>query len=97
MLVTNFFTATGNRIGDVGAKALANALKSNASVTNIDLSCKKTLNFVSASRTRRADCVVCLANRIGDEGVTALADALEVNTAVLMMGVGGEKVARGAR
>ena len=28
----------GNRVGDVGARALADALKSNVSVTKIDLS-----------------------------------------------------------
>ena len=55
------------------------------------------MNSVSTFDSSRVDCVVFSANRIGDEGVTALADALEVNTAVLLMGVGGEKVARGAR
>jgi hypothetical protein len=84
-----------NRIGDVGAKALADALKSNASVTKIDLGCKKS-EFCFGFGL-----VLCwlrrvLANRIGDDGVKVLADALEINTAVVEMELGGEKEARSA-
>ena len=46
------FVVADNRIGDEGVKALADALKSNASVTNVNLESKKTLNSVSAFRTR---------------------------------------------
>ena len=79
----------GNKIGDDGAKALADALKVNSSVTDIDL----TGNNIGADGTKAlADALKVNAsvieidlavNNIGTDGAKALADALKVNFSVI--------------
>jgi Ran GTPase-activating protein (RanGAP) involved in mRNA processing and transport len=70
------FALTVNRIGDEGARALAEALKTNKTLTLIDFRCKK---FVRVWRFCLIDGVAYTDNRIGDEGARALAEALKTN------------------
>ena len=76
------FTLTDSKIGDTGATSLSESLKSNATLTELNLSCQDkrrhtkdihqqfTLFFLSTST----------ANQIGDTGITSLNESLKSNT-----------------
>ncbi len=81
----------GNQIGAEGARALAEALKINATLTSMDLGgnqigaegARALAEALKANMT-----LICMAladNEIGNEGAKALADALSVNTTLLSM------------
>jgi hypothetical protein len=65
----------GNEIGDVGATAIANALKENKSITGLDLSSKYFLFLVLLHQHSKD-------NKIGDVGATTIANALKENKSI---------------
>jgi Ran GTPase-activating protein (RanGAP) involved in mRNA processing and transport len=80
------FALTANQIGDEGARALAEALKT-----------IKTLVFINL-RGKNFGVVVCLigvvlltGNQIGVEGARALAEALKTNKTLGIIDIGGKK------
>ncbi|XP_004346770.2 hypothetical protein CAOG_05085 [Capsaspora owczarzaki ATCC 30864] len=67
-------------IGDAGAKAIAEALKVNATVTTLERTIAETLK-VNTTLTQ-------LLNQIREGGMNAIAEALKVNTSVTALGLG---------
>jgi len=70
-----------NRIGDDGARALAEALKANSTLTTLDLNracCLIPPSVVVICYIRMI--YGCLDNSIGDNGARALAEALKANS-----------------
>jgi len=78
----------GNKIGACGTAALAEALKTNTTVTKVDLSGNEigdsgVVALVDALKTNTTVTEIKLwKNKIGDSGAVALADALKINTAI---------------
>ena len=71
-----------NQIGDVGAKALAEAMKENRTVTWIHLAFNRIGDAGSmalADALKENNTEVDLSHKIGDAGTTALAQAIKVN------------------
>lgn len=85
-----------NRLGDDGAQALAVALKSNTTLTKLDLrgSCRLPASLRCASDENIA---LLADNRIGNDGATALAGALSVNKSLVNIGLEGKKTPHVAR
>jgi Ran GTPase-activating protein (RanGAP) involved in mRNA processing and transport len=71
----------GNQIGDEGAKALAEALKTNETITTVNLSGVRVVCGVSWLRLT-FHWMRLQGNPIGDEGAKALAEALKTNKSV---------------
>ena len=75
--------STDSKIGDKGATSLSESLKSNTTLTELDLFCEdrrkthkwhpSTIHFVSFLFTSTA-------NSIGDTGATSLSESLKSNT-----------------
>ena len=80
-----------NRIGDEGARALGDALKTNTTLIELDLRCeqhhKKAQQGCKAHNGtwRGAD------NEIGDEGTCTLGDALKTNTTLARLSLSSEQ------
>jgi hypothetical protein len=65
-------------IGAVGAVALADALRSNKTVTDLNLTCAGPV--IALGMQADVSLVrLCTGNKFGDEGATAMADMLRVN------------------
>jgi Ran GTPase-activating protein (RanGAP) involved in mRNA processing and transport len=79
---------TGNQIGVEGARALAEALKTNKTLGIIDIGGKKCIDVRMFSLI-----VSCLltGNQIGFEGAKALAEALKTNKTLTSIEIGGKK------
>ena len=81
-------TLASNNIGDEGAKAIADALKSNTSLTTIDLRGNNIGDegakaIAEALKGNTSLTSINLSNNnIGDEGAKAIADALKFNTSL---------------
>jgi hypothetical protein len=84
LFVSHVSTISGNEIGGVGATALADALRSNNTITDLNMSCTTAL----IASKQPADLFLvwsCIDNRIGTEGATAMADMLRVNRSLLKL------------
>ena len=81
----------GNNIGDEGAKALAEALKVNQGLQDLNLTCRKndTYYFISASLFPSFHWPSFIGNNIGSEGAKALAEALKVNQSLQNLNLNG--------
>jgi hypothetical protein len=73
-------TPTANNIGNDGTIKLSEALKSNSSLTRLDLSCN---SLIVASFSRIAD------NNIGSKGAIGLSEALKANTSLTSLDLRG--------
>ena len=74
--------STDNKIGDTGATSLSDALKSNTTLTKLNLWCKdKRNNTQMASINNQLFFIIIKStgNGIGDTGATSLSDALKSN------------------
>ena len=82
-----------NNIGDEGAKALAEALKVNQSLQDLNLSCRKNdtyylislYSFFEPSTGHHT----FVDNNIGSEGAKTLAEALKVNQSLQNLNLDG--------
>src|SRR5215475_4840976 len=77
-----------NSIGDEGGKALAEALKVNSTLTQLNLSCMSSFCgwiYVCILWFDLADNLWIIDNSIGDEGGKALAEALKVNSTLTQL------------
>jgi hypothetical protein len=73
----------------VGAIALADALQSNSTVTDLNIFCTPQSllgNNIASSHLRTH---VPIANEIGDDGATAMAEMLRVNRTLLKLNLDG--------
>ena len=73
--------STDNAIGERGATSLSDALKSNTTLTKLDLSCEqKTTQIVSINKPLFSIHINSTDNSIGEAGRASLSDALKSNT-----------------
>ena len=83
--------STDNKIGERGATSLSDALKSNSTLTELDLSrAHKRNNTQMASINDPLFHSHQTGNSIGDRGATSLSDALKANTTLTKLDLGGE-------
>ena len=68
---------TDNWIGETGMKSLSESLKTNTTLTKLDLSCKHTQKALKCSFFFHS---LYTGNDVGNRGATSLSDALSVNT-----------------
>ena len=86
--------STDNDIGDTGAASLSDALKTNTTLTQLNLYCEHKRNSTdnentstihsSSINTKSTD------NGIGETGATSMSDALKSNTALTQLWFEGE-------
>ena len=85
----------GNKIGDKGAKALAEGLKENKTLTYLDISSTSSfgdgLMYLDATDNLW---MVIIGNRIGDEGAKALSDSLKENKTLKVLDISGTSLFR---
>jgi hypothetical protein len=75
-----------NNFGDDGARAIADALRVNSTVIEVDLRC--TPAHAASRRWRVADVCAFEANNIGDDGARAFADTIRVNSTLCKVDLG---------
>ena len=80
----------GTYVGVEGAKAIGEALKTNETVTTVDLSCEKCY-FIYETISFLKVCVCLLVNEIGAEGAKAICEMLKTNKTVTTVILDGEK------
>ena len=76
-------TSTDNEIGDTGATSLSDALKSNTTLTQINLECEDKRNntqMASINNPLFSIHINSTGNGIGETGTTALSEVLKLNT-----------------
>ena len=78
---------TDNNIGDDAAKLLSDALKTNTTLTSLDLSGEEE-NMID-KKGRNADWLA--GNQIGDEGAKAMSEMLKVNTTLTSLDLSREE------
>merc|ERR1711935_67726 len=87
-----------NSIGEAGAVAIAEALKTNTAVTSLYLDGNSigdagAVAIAEALKTNTAVTYLDLyANSVGDAGAAAIAEALKTNTAVTSLNLGGNNI-----
>ncbi len=78
----------GNEIGDVGAAALAEAVKASRTLTSLELGCEcgrgRRSEFAQCSRTAGID------NEIGDVGAAALAEGVKASKSLTRLDLNSE-------
>ena len=88
------FTSSANEIGDTGATSLSEALKSNATLTELNLSGedkrKKTHKRRPSTNHSFHFLLTQTDNKIGDTGATSLSESLKSNTELTIISLGGE-------
>ena len=85
--------STANNIGDTGATSLSDALRSNTTLTRLDLRCKckrSNTQMVSINKPLFSVLIKSTANPIGDTGMTSLGEALKSNTTLTKIDLGGK-------
>ena len=85
------FTSTGSKIGEIGTTSLSDALKSNTTLTKLNIGCehqKITLKYRSTNYS--SFFVTPTDNNIGDAGTTSLSEALKSNTTLISFILTGE-------
>ena len=76
-------TSTDNEIGDTGATSLSDALKSNTTLAQLNLSCKSKRSNTPITSINKALLFILIkstGNKIGEAGRASLCDALKSNT-----------------
>ena len=94
-LFSTLIKSTGNNIGETGASSLSDALKSNTTLTQIDLSGEdKRSNTQMASINKPVFSILIKSteNYIRETGVKALSDALKSNTTLTQLGLGCKEI-----
>ena len=83
-LFSFLFTSIGNNIGETGAASLSESLKSNTTLTELDLSSedkkKKKTQKTSINNSLFSLLFTSTGNNIGDSGATSLSALLKSNT-----------------
>ena len=86
------FTSKDNGIGDTGATSLSEALKSNTTLTWLDLCCedkrKKTHKRHPSTIHSFSFHFTSTDNNIGETGVTSLSESLKSNTTLTQLNLG---------
>ena len=77
--------STVNKIGDTGAISLSDALKSNATLTKLNLSCKTKETAHNETYQQYIVLTKLTVNKIGETGTTSLSDALKSNTTLTQL------------
>ena len=82
-----------NGIGDEGASALGDALKTNATLTKLSLRCEQQDHKETQQEQGKHNGTWCdrAGNEIGVEGARGLGDALMTNTTLTWLDLGGEQ------
>ena len=87
-------TSTGNKIGDKGAKSMSESLKSNTTLTELDLSGedkkKEDTHKTSINNSLFSILITSIGNKIGDTGATSLSESLKSNTTLTKLNMMGE-------
>ena len=79
---------TDNRIGDEGARALGGALKTNTTLTKLNMEGEQQDELTTHSQAQAPPTQGLQAvNGLGDEGKKALREALQANTALTQLGI----------
>ncbi|XP_011270571.1 hypothetical protein CAOG_08909 [Capsaspora owczarzaki ATCC 30864] len=93
-----YFCRHGEQVGDAGAQAIAEALKVNMTITQVDL-WQNQIGEVGARALAETlkvnETVTWIAiwdNQIGDAGASAIAEALKVNKTVTEVVLGGNQI-----
>ena len=84
---------TGNGIGERGAMSLGDVLKSNTTLTALDLSCydkEKTTPKLHPSNNPFSVLIKSTGNGIGETGATSLSDALKSNKSLTQLNLSGK-------
>ena len=89
-IANNQYQQAGNYIGDGGARALSEALKTNTTLQSLNIGCEQEESEEDELETlpttnKSSD------NGIGDEGARALSDALKTNTTLTALNLGREQ------
>ena len=85
-----------NNIGDIGAKSLSDALKTNTTLIGLNLSCehkrkeKKKTQIGTINNSLSSVFIQSSDNELGDTGATSLIDALKSNTTLTQLDLEGE-------
>eukprot|EP00043_Microstomoeca_roanoka_P020574 m.251435 g.251435 ORF g.251435 m.251435 type:complete len:1015 (-) comp17184_c2_seq10:447-3491(-) len=93
----------GDKIGDTGCRALADALKSNTTLTSLDLSCNKIEDTGCHALAEALESNTTLTtlnlsgNEIEDTGCRKLAEALKSNTALTSLDVSSNRFSETAK
>ena len=84
--------STGNKIGDTGATSLSEELKSNTTITKLDLSRehKRNTQITSINNPPFYILIKSTGNNIGEAGATSLSDALKSNTTLTKLNLSGK-------
>ena len=92
-LFSILITSTGNKIGDTGATSLSEALKSNTTLTQLNLGgedkrrkTQKTL----IDNSLFSILITSTGNNIGDTGAASLSESLKSNTTLTELNLDGE-------
>src|SRR5690606_12069083 len=83
----------GNRIGEGGAKYIADALQRNTTLTQFDLG-SKTLATRGCMRMCNGELTRLADNGIGEGGAKHIADALQRNTTLTQLDLGGKTLSK---
>ena len=88
------FKPIGNKIGDAGATSLSEALKSNTTLTELDLRCedkRKKTHKRHPSTIHSSLFITSTDNNIGATGASSLSEALKSNTTLTKLNLGSER------
>ena len=87
-------TSTGNKTGETGAISLSEALKSNTTLTKLNLGCedkkKEDTQKTSINNSLFSILITSTDNYIGETGATSLSEALKSNTTLTQLNLKGE-------
>ena len=92
-LFSFLFTSTGNEIGDMGATSSSEVLKSNTTLTKLNLSCedkRKKTQMTSINNLLFSFLFTSTVNKIGDTGAASLSESLKSNTTLTQLNLSGE-------
>ena len=85
--------STGNNIGETGATSLSDALKSNTTLTKLNLRGEHEINNTQMTSIDNLFFLILIKstdNYIGETGTASLSDALKSNTALTELNLSGE-------
>ena len=85
--------STDNNIGDPGAKSMSDALKSNTTLTELNLRSGHKRNNTQMTLVNNplfSISIKSTVNKIGDTGATSLSDALKSNTTLTELDLWGK-------
>ena len=88
-------TITDNNIGIEGAQSIGEALKTNTSLTSLNLGCEKTEKTGEKEKRHKHDQIksphtTITGNNIGVEGAQSIGEALKTNTSLTSLNLGCE-------